>query len=85
MNSSKISPTSYLISIRNSKSTSDKVDLIFDAFEDIISTFKTQGSPEANQLLCKILERNRLEGGSPLATVSIGVSDSYDQTNKASS
>ena len=66
MNSGNHSPTSYFISIRNSKSTSDKVDLIISTLEDIVNTFKSRGCPEGKELLREILLRNHLFGGSPL-------------------
>jgi hypothetical protein len=62
MNSGNHSPTSYLISIRNSKSTSDKVDLIISTLEDIVNTFKARGCPEGKELLREILLRNHLFG-----------------------
>jgi hypothetical protein len=60
MDSGNNSPTNYLIKSRNSKCTSDKVDLIINTLEDIVSTFKARGCPEGKELLREILRRNHL-------------------------
>jgi hypothetical protein len=66
MNSGNHSPTPYLINNRNSKFTSDKVEKIIDALEDIVNTFKRSGCPESKELLREVLLRNHVVGGSTL-------------------
>jgi hypothetical protein len=65
-NGSTNSSTSCFISFDEERSTSDKVDRVIDALEDIIYTFKTRGCPEGKELLREVLIRNHLLGGSSL-------------------
>ena len=73
MNSSSNVSTHSFISNVKDKSTSNKVELIIDALEDVISTFKTQGTPEGKELLREILLRNHLLSGSPVLKSSVNV------------
>ncbi len=63
-NGSTNSSTSSFISFVKKRSTSDKVDRVIDALEDVIYTFKTRGCPEGKELLREVLIRNHLLGGS---------------------
>jgi hypothetical protein len=67
MDSGNHVPTSFLINHVEKGSTSDKVDRVIDALEDIIYTFRTRGCPEGKELLREVLIRNHLLGGSSLA------------------
>ena len=57
-NGSTNSSTSSLINFVEKRSTSDKVDRVIDALEDIIYTFKTRGCQEGKELLREVLIRN---------------------------
>ena len=59
-NGSTNSSTSSLINFVEKRSTSDKVDRVIDALEDIINTFKARGCPEGKELLREILLRHHL-------------------------
>jgi hypothetical protein len=65
-NGSTNSSTSSYISFVKKGSTSDKVDRVIDALEDIIYTFRTRGCPEGKELLREVLIKNHLLGGSSL-------------------
>jgi hypothetical protein len=65
-NGSTNSSTSSLINFVKERSTSDKVDRVTDALEDIIYTFRTRGCPEGKELLREVLTKNHLLGGSSL-------------------
>ena len=66
MDSGNLVPTSFLINHVEKGSTSDKVDRVIDALEDIIYTFRARGCTEGKELLREVLIRNHLLGGSSL-------------------
>ena len=72
MDSSTNSSTSSLINFVDKGSTSDKVDKVIDALEDVIYTFKTRGCPEGKELLREILLRNHLLSHSDLDNIKRG-------------
>ena len=60
MNSGNHLSIQYLINHGEKRSTSDKVDRVIDALEDIINTFKARGCPEGKELVREILLRHHL-------------------------